>query len=428
MEIEAIKFNHDPNSSTDSALNIRKNRREFIEVPEWKRNLSKKPEDSPAAYAIEQTRNATVMIEAQLSRQNLQVKSAWVRAIDPNRRPLTILLNIFQLITSIFIRIFTFRQPTIQFARPENRLGVVLERQVNFLPTGKTNFEKFTLKFPSLDKKGVGISTTTWQWQYRLNKSDPWKNMAKTQHRIYVVLDIPKEPWHQKPYINQNTELPWTDVLDYAVYWARGNNNSDKAAGAITDNIYNLGLKPAQRFEYNCGQLPQYGDSTRFFCTQVINRLKGNPGRGKLINCIDCANFLVTFSNILGCELWSSEMSTTIPGGNYTFFKINPVSSLGLPKCSGLTGFEYHVVGWKDACTEKDPVFDACLRIDEDSDPTSSPHKWLLPKNVIFGKAGDAGYRDHLVAPTPNHSNPRTDPNRLKCSPNPSQRFRARVI
>ena len=37
IAIEAIKFNHDDNSATHDALNIRKNATQFVHVPEWRR-------------------------------------------------------------------------------------------------------------------------------------------------------------------------------------------------------------------------------------------------------------------------------------------------------------------------------------------------------------------------------------------------------
>ena len=53
--IDAIKFNHDPNSAANDAVNIRKNKTQFINVPEWVQGISTKAEDSLAAYAINET-------------------------------------------------------------------------------------------------------------------------------------------------------------------------------------------------------------------------------------------------------------------------------------------------------------------------------------------------------------------------------------
>ena len=52
-------------------------------------------------------------------------------------------------------------------------------------------------------------------------------------------------------------------------------------------------------------------------------------------------------------------------------------------------GFIYHEVAWKGACTEDEEVFDACLAVDADIDPTASPHSPVVPANMLFGRAGD---------------------------------------
>ncbi|MBI5027121.1 MAG: hypothetical protein HZC12_10440 [Nitrospirae bacterium] len=64
-------------------------------------------------------------------------------------------------------------------------------------------------------------------------------------------------------------------------------------------------------------------------------------------------------------------------------------------------GFGYHEVAWKGACDVNDEVFDACLKVDGDSDPTGGPpHTPLLPVNLKFGNCGDLLYRDRLASPT----------------------------
>jgi NADPH-dependent glutamate synthase beta subunit-like oxidoreductase len=52
VTIEAIKFNHDPNSATTDALTIRKNEDAEIAVPEWQYvDERESPKTSAAAYA-----------------------------------------------------------------------------------------------------------------------------------------------------------------------------------------------------------------------------------------------------------------------------------------------------------------------------------------------------------------------------------------
>ncbi len=64
-----------------------------------------------------------------------------------------------------------------------------------------------------------------------------------------------------------------------------------------------------------------------------------------------------------------------------------------------------------------DNVFDACLQVDGDADPTSAPHTALLPVDMKFGNPGDLQYRDRLAVPA----------DRGNCSPLPGTRQRRPV-
>ena len=91
------------------------------------------------------------------------------------------------------------------------------------------------------------------------------------------------------------------------------------------------------------------------------------------VNCSDCATFTSTFSNVLGCDLWQSRMGP--PVGQ---FALNDMLAIGSnvwqTACQGIDGwsgsFSYHEVAWKGACLADDHIFDACLQVDGDADPT----------------------------------------------------------
>lgn len=83
----------------------------------------------------------------------------------------------------------------------------------------------------------------------------------------------------------------------------------------------------------------------------------------------------------------------------------------------GWPGFSYHEVAWSGSCGADDDVWDACLQVDGDADPTHAPHTPLLPAKMRFGHAGDATYLDRLVPP----------PDRAACAPQPTTRTRRPV-
>jgi hypothetical protein len=408
--LEAIQFNHDATSATQDAFNIRKNATQFVHVPEWRRGISVNPEDAPAAYAIKETQGHTITIQAKFKRTDPSIQTCYVRAVDPvitTPPPAGCLGLLYWLLLVILGGLFR----AILRALFGNILGEVKARQVTFQASGETNFETFQLHHVRLRRAGVGVHTNMWRWQFRLQPSGTWTDFATTAHRIYSVLEIPKAPWQQTPYNSGNIQLPWTDVLDYACNWAARAKNLDVAAGGITRSMFELGPTIV---EYDCPG----GGSTHyawpgFDCTAWLDRLHGGIGNGQYVNCTDCGTIVSTFANILGCDLWQSRM-----GWGFALNEILAIGSGVWQTACGWSGFSYHEVAWKGACTENEEVFDGCLEVDGDADPTTSPHTPLLPVDLRFGNPGDGRYRDRLATPA----------GRPNCAPQPATRQRRMII
>jgi len=396
--LDAIKFNHDPATAHSDAMNLRKNGSEFITVPEWRAGISINPEDSRAAYAKKEVAGNTLTIQARFGWLGKGSGSAKIRALDPTIDPpgprgcLGFILWILRfLIRALF----------------GNVLGEVKAGTVSFSGPGLGNFETFELINTSIDKAGVGMRTTTWRWQYKVGGGS-WTDFATSRHRIYILLEMPHAPWQQTPYASSNTQLLWTDVLDRACNWAIFATDREGAAAAITREVYALGNSVVT---YDCpgGGATHYAHPN-FDCTGFLDRISGGGGNGQYVNCTDCATFVSTFANAVGCDLWQSRMGWS--------FDLNPILAIGSgtwqTACSW-GGFYYHEVPWKDQCTAADAVYDACLQLDGDADPTSPPHVALLPTNIVFGTAGSGGYRDRL--------SPGGD-----CDPQPTTRRRRSVF
>lgn len=391
VRLDAIQLNHDPNTVHNSAINIRKNVAEFVDVPEWRAGISTSAADSRAAYVKKETQGQTLLIKARFDWTGLQGGQVEIRAVDPTSGGSGCLGVIRKLLNALF----------------GNVLGEVKARTVQFAGPGVGSWETFELENTRLDQVGVGIRTTHWQWQYR-EPGGSWTDFDDSRHRIYVLLETPTVPWQQAPYSSSNTQLPWTDVLDKACTWAVGAVDRDTAAQKITAKVYDLGNSV---IEYDCphGGATQYA-WPNFDCTAFLDRISGGPGNGQYVNCTDCATFVSTFANALGCDLWQSRMGWG--------FALNPLLAIGSSvwqTACGWGGFSYHEVPWKDDCQASDPVYDACLQVDGDADPTSAPHTPLLPVNMVFGTPGSGGYRDKL---SPSGT----------CDPQPSSRQRRSVF
>ena len=409
VRLEAIKFNHDSGSATADALNLRRNASTFVNVPEWVRGVSVNPEDSPAAYSLKETQGQTITIQAQLRATDPEVRTAKVRAIDPTYEPYPGgggcggCLKILGWLIRLLVRFLS-----------GNVLGEVKARQVNFPPGGLTGFETFQLRKVNLHGAGVGARTTTWRWQYRL-QGGSWTDFETTQHRIYSIAELPKDPWAQTPYNAGNIRLPWTEVLDFACKWALLAKDADEAAAKVTRGVYDLG---PGTITYDCpgGGSSHYAGWTTFDCTRFLDRLKGGPGNGVFVNCTDCATITSTFANALGADLWQSRMEEP-PSSPAWGFGLNPMLGIGSAvwqTCCGWGSFNNHEVAWKGACTSADAVYDACLQVDGDADPTAAPHSALLPVDMTFGTPGSGQYRDRLATPA----------TRPDCEPNPGSRQR----
>jgi len=367
--IEAIKFNGNPTSVSHDAVNIRQNAAHFVAVPEWRRFISVNPEDSRVAYAIAPTLGKSLYIDVALG------------STDPG---------------VAFVEV-----------RVEHD---VKARPVNFI-NGESGFVTFELLAPPTRHGHVGIWDVEWHWEYRSGPHHPWRHFTTTRHRIYVVLDAPTLPWKQAPYNSANTQLPWTDVLDYACRWAEGATSKDMAAALVTQDVYALG---PTLITYDCpgggGSHYSWGS---FDCSAFIERLKGGVGNGIYVNCSDCATFVSTFANVLGCDLWQSRM-----GWGFALNQLLAIGSNTWQTACGWSGFSYHEVAWEGACTAGNDVYDACLQVDGDADPTAAPHVALLPQDLRFGNPGDLLYRDRLATPA----------GRTSCNPQPATRQRRVVI
>jgi hypothetical protein len=95
-----------------------------------------------------------------------------------------------------------------------------------------------------------------------------------------------------------------------------------------------------------------------------------------------CASFVTTFANLIGHQMYCARME-----GASGYFDTNPILLIGPGQTNWITcEFGYHEVALAGAGDWNDSVFDACLQLDGDSDPTSDDpeHMALLPVNLPF--------------------------------------------
>jgi len=339
LKLVAISFNHDTSALTMDAMNVRKNFATAISAPEWTAGKTA-PTDSPAAYAIKETHGQTITVKAKFTISPTSATQAEIKAegggvlgaLDPQ---------------------------TVAFSG-----GVSVPE-----------FVSFELRHHTIGNDGIKLEDITWNWKYRCCGGCEWEPLATTHHRIYVVLEEPKLPWKQQP--SPSDQNPWTEALDYACVWAGGKKTRDDAATAITEAVNSsLGLV----YDNALGASHYTSANLAIFeLTQFIAYLKNGTGLGHIVNCTDCATITTTFSNLVGCDLHASKMGS--------YFDLTPFRGIGAATfgCPGFgCSFSFHEVAWKGGHGNADPLFDACLRVDGDSNPWSAPYTEMFPVNIVF--------------------------------------------
>lgn len=364
--LEAIRFNVPTKPSCTHVINLRRNGKRIVNLPEWQQGISHKPEDSPVAYQV-----------ALSSRRPCRI-SARFRRIDPSGAK------------SLTIRAI----PDETMGR--NVLGPVSPTEISFEPDHLSHWIPLDLREHQLSGIGVGAWNVAWKWEYR--HENCWIVFDRTEHRVFTTLQAPNDPWQQEPFDEANIRIPWVNALEYACRWAQGAKSQDDAAVAITKQLNDLG---PSLLEYECvipGN-PVYGF---FALTSFLDLLGGGPGRGRTVACTDCSCAVVILANLLGCDLWKIDINTEPLDGEpppVAQFKINPILAIGSSEWGipcGLTGFGFHSVACKSELEPDDRVFDACLRVSECPGESRTP---VLPANMRYGSPGSGDYLDRLVAP-----------------------------
>ncbi|HHT9153256.1 MAG TPA: hypothetical protein ACFYEM_06995 [Candidatus Hypogeohydataceae bacterium YC40] len=373
VKVKEVHFNYDQNSATADALNIRKNQTigTLIQAPEWREGQP----SQPAAYAVNALGNI-VRIKAKFS-NGPEKGTLKIRAIDaymPPPEPSGCLGWLVYWLLLISQAIFG------------NVLGNVKEKDVAFNAQGNSGLEEFELVNHRLKQSGVGIHTTTWKWQFK--QGNQWVDFGTTDHKVYLVLDIPAGPWQQQVMSGgmENTQLPWVDALEVACAWALGATTKGMAARKITE-----GLNANSLLSYN--PITFFGSSP-YFLSSFLGQLKaGNPFQ---LNCRDCADAVTTLSNLLGCDLWEGVMQS-----------LNTRKILGIGGNAAVEldwknwSWGWHEVAWLHAIGQNEHVYDGCLQLDMDNNYNDLVHIAHLPIKMKFGQNDPNDYRYRLVESNP---------------------------
>ena len=352
VTLEAIKFNHIEGSATSDGFSIRHNETRPVLSPEWQRGVTSNSEDSPAAYALAAIKNQTLTIKARTTCSDPGTTSLWIRAVDGNVYPEKFGLN------GVWRFLLTLVRPFFRRLVNTNVLGAVRPTRIS-PSTDPDDFEIFELEDVRLQDAGIGVNEIIWRWQFTTNGRG-WTDIITTRHRIYSVFQMPVGTW--KPLEGaSNTQLPWTEVLEYACRWAAGARRN-QIAGRITEAVNSLGPAFIQ-YDTTTSGSPHYAIDEilrppRVDCQRFLDLLHGDSHNPKdpNVDCDDCAAIVSTFACILGYCLPASSMFN--PAGDIPLRRHEKIGRT----LEGENTFNHHTVAWQGGLG--DAVSDACLKLD----------------------------------------------------------------
>ncbi len=348
-----IKFNYDPTSAAVDALSIRQNAATAVDPPEWRHGYTA-AKQSPVAYAIDQVKSKTVTIETEFAINTHDATSLQIQATGG---------GILGAIDPVTVK-FDHGRSTPQYVRlslPHHRLA-----------TG-----------------GIKAVDAQWTWQFKIG-SGPWTNFATSNHRVYTLLSTPTMPWVQSA-DPRETQLPWADAMEHSCAWAAAQYNVDGLLAAITKSVNgDCGVKYdiTSGKNFYTGRPPGRTDYV-FYLTSFLELLAGGTGKGKIVNCRDCATIATTFANVVGANVNTSIMYNPTGKG----FKCNKIQAIGYtvweyPFPTKLKGFTYHEVVWLGTGGYRDSVYDPCLKFDSSNNPwkwgPGTTHTPVLPVKYQF--------------------------------------------
>jgi hypothetical protein len=196
------------------------------------------------------------------------------------------------------------------------------------------------------------------------------------------VLDVPRGPWDQDATFN-NLQLPWSDALEKACAWGLGASSTDEAAERITTAVNT-------RSNQSYTPTTIFGFSPPYQLTSYMAHL--DSGSPFSLNCADCADAVVTFANLLGCDLWEGRFFNM---QTRKFLTLN--GDPGNPSDWVSWSWGYHEICWLTSIGIDERVYDGCLQLDMDDDYADNVHAAQHPLKMRFGQNDPADYRYRLI-------------------------------
>lgn len=277
----------------------------------------------------------------------------------------------------------------------------IVEMQSNQLKRSAGNHVKFTFSSHAMPKKICKYEVSIC-WKYSTDQKN-WKKIITTNHTVYTLLNRPGVPWVL------GLQNIWLNVLEYTYPWVKDITDTNVVMKKVTEAVNGI-LPLTYDTEYGA---PAYTYDNKFLLKALMKDLKNAVSGNKYqVNCSDCANIVTILSNLWGCNLQVLIMSNSNGRGG---FRCNEIYAIGSTKSSdwkvpfnGFFSFHAVAVDVKDGKNRDRMVYDACLQVNEGTQPWSPTKKGKLPTGMPFSTIEEfpvvplstvdaESYREHLA-------------------------------
>lgn len=235
----------------------------------------------------------------------------------------------------------------------------------------------------------------TWTWQYRAVGGTEWSDVPgsfTTIHRFYTVIG---EPNFANGVTGTRYVGPWVEVADYVTGWARdlslSTTDQHEVISALILGFFGQQGPLTTAIEgvvYDCYPMGGDGGASHYFDAGAhrmdLSALLNGHANGKFLNCSDCAGATSTMAAMIGID-----DVLMVHLGNMS---LKAIWGIGCPAYTTNLwgsghGFSYHHIITRTAAVE---VCDACMCLDEDGNPGSTPG--VPGYNCDRPWAGPSGY------------------------------------
>ena len=207
-----------------------------------------------------------------------------------------------------------------------------------------------------------------------------WRNVPGSQtvtQRFYSILRAPAlSPSTQTgaPY------LAWVHFLDKVATWSNGTATNDLGLmNVVTRQIY---ASQGLRYDRTSGA-PWYSTGSPSYSTFDLAAYDVQYN-GVQVNCTDCANLVTIHARMVGVDAKNEYLGYNFP--------LHWIKGIGWDWTNALFqggghSFSFHSVA---TSTSGSTIHDACLAVDGDAYPSSSPFQEALPQGMTFQRYHDA--------------------------------------